>query len=393
MKRTVTLILGLLFVAAIGAEAADKVPGDVVSLFQKRCAVCHKGKMPPQGLSWEPSRIAEAIDRPSREVPEMKIIDPASPEASYILKKIRRDGGIKGKPMPPPKALGAEELKLLETWVLGLQRFPAPASAVGAPGDAAVDRERPAAETPASKRTFDTPAFFGTRLLNLPTTTTPDKGDFLVRISHRFSDPVGTGFDNLFGLDSYANILLSLGYGITDNLTVTVGRARSYKEFEFSADWLVAEQGRTAGLPFSAALHGGVSLATEGSPDEVKVFAGISLARQFTRRISVLVVPAIVTNADHWALNPQSTFSLGLGARYMVLKDFSIIGEWVPVLAGYSENESGWGLGIEKKIGGHVFQVFVNNGLGLTTAQVLPGGDLRLGDFDFRIGFNIFRTF
>jgi hypothetical protein len=393
MKRTVTLILGLFFVAAIGAEAADKVPANVVSLFQKRCAVCHKGKMPPQGLSWEPARIAEAIDRPSREVPELKIIDTAAPEASYILKKIHRGEGIKGKPMPPPKALGAEELKLLEAWVLGLQRFPAPASAVGAPGDAAVDLERPAAETPPSKGTFDTPAFFATRLLNLPTTTTPDKGDFLVRISHRFSDPVGTGLDNLFGLDSFANILLSLGYGITDNLTVTVGRARSYKEFEFSADWLVAAQGKTARLPFSATLHGGVSLATEVSPDEVKVFAGISLARQFTRRISVLVVPAIVTNADHWALSPQSTFSLGLGARYMVLKDFSIIGEWVPVLAGYSENESGWGLGIEKKIGGHVFQVFVNNGLGLTTAQFLPGGDLRLGDFDFRIGFNIFRTF
>ncbi len=393
MKKTMTIVLGLFFVATLVAGAADKVPAGVVSLFQKKCAVCHKGKMPPQGLSWEPARIAEALDRPSREVPELKIIDTASPEASYILKKVRRGAGIKGKPMPPPKALAAEELKLLETWVLGLQRFPAPASAVGGPGDAAVDLERPAAETPASNRTFDTPAFFGTQLLNLPTTTTPDKGDFLVRISHRFSDPVGTGFDNLFGLDSYANILLSLGYGITDNLTVTVGRARSYKEFEFSADWLVAEQGRTAGLPFSAALHGGVSLATEGPGDEMKVFAGISLARQFTRRISVLVVPALVTNANHWALNPQSTFSLGLGARYMILKDFSIIGEWVPVLAGYNEIESGWGLGIEKRIGGHVFQVFVNNSLGLTPAQVLPGGDLRLGDFDFRIGFNIFRTF
>jgi hypothetical protein len=50
-------------------------------------------------------------------------------------------------------------------------------------------------------------------------------------------------------------------------------------------------------------------------------------------------------------------------------------------------------LGFEKKIGGHVFQVFINNALGVTAAQVLPGGDYRLGDFDFRIGFNIFRKF
>jgi hypothetical protein len=392
MKRFASFFLGLLVLAAIGAWAEPNVPGQVVSLFQKRCAVCHRGKTPPRGLSWEPAHIAEAVDRPSREMPDLKIIDTASPESSYILKKIRREDGIKGKPMPPSKALGAEELKVLETWVLGLKKFPAPSSAAGSPGEAAV-ADPPAEDKAASRQPFDTPAFYGTRLLNLPTTTTPDKGDFLVRISHRFSDRVEEGLDDFFGLDSYANILLSVGYGITNNLTVTVGRARTYKEFEFSADWLVAEQGKTASLPFSATLHGGVSLVTEGTPDEAKIFAAVSLARQFTRRLSLLVVPAFVTNADHWALSPQSTFSVGVGARYMVLKEFSIIAEWTPALAGYKEIESGWGLGIEKRIGGHVFQVFVNNGLGLTTAQFLPGGDLRLRDFDFRIGFNIFRTF
>jgi len=393
MKRAVSVILCLLLVAIVSARAGDKVPGDVVSLFQKRCAVCHKGKTPPKGLSWEPTRIAEAIDRASNEVPELKIIDTASPESSYVLKKVRREGGIKGNPMPPLKALEADELKRLETWVLGLKAFPVPSSADGSPGKAAV---RPDAAAPArgtSKPSFNTPAFFGTQLLNLPTTATPAKGDVLVRISHRFSDPVDSGFDDLLGLDSAANILLSVGYGITDNLAVKVGRARAYKEFELSADWLMAEQGKTAGLPFSATLHGGVSLATDGSPDEAKVFAAVSLSRQFTRRLSFLVVPAFVTNADHWALNPESTFSLGLGARYMIFNEFSIIAEWVPALAGYKEIESGWGLGIEKRIGGHVFQVFVNNAVGLTPAQYLPGGDLRLGDFDFRIGFNIFRTF
>jgi len=65
----------------------------------------------------------------------------------------------------------------------------------------------------------------------------------------------------------------------------------------------------------------------------------------------------------------------------------------VPRLAGYKDSYSGWGLGIEKKIGGHVFQFFVTDSIGLTASQYLPGGDLKLGDGDFRIGFNIFRTF
>jgi hypothetical protein len=393
MKRTVAIILCLLGVATIGAWAMDKVPGDVVSLFQKKCAVCHKGKTPPQGLSWEPTQIAAAIDRPSSEAPELKIINTASPEESYILKKVRGSAGIKGSRMPLTGALTKDEIKVLENWVLGMKKLPAPASAVGSPGNDPIDPVPPAEVKPGSKRPFDTPAFWGTKLLNLPTTTTPDKGDFLIRISHRFSDRVEEGLDDFFGMDSYANILLSVGYGITNNLAVTVGRARSYKEYELSADWLVAEQGRTSGLPFSATLHGGVSLVTESSPDEAKLFIEASLARQITRRFSVMVVPAFVTNADHFDANPRDTFSLGVGARYMVFEGLSIIAEWVPALAGYKEIESGWGLGIEKKIGRHVFQFFFNNALGLTPAQYLPGGDLRLGDVDFRIGFNIFRTF
>jgi hypothetical protein len=395
MKKAASAILGFLFIAVCGAWSADKVPGDVVALFHKRCAVCHKGKTPPQGLSWEPTHIAEAIDRPSREAPELKIIDSASPEASYILKKVRRESDIKGKPMPPLKALGDKELQLLEAWILGLKRLPVPlpVSAVGGPANGTFAAGLSAQDEAAPDRAFDTPVFFGTRLLNLPTTTTPDKGDFLVRIAHRFSDRVEEGFDDLLGLDSYANIFLGVGYGITDNLAVSIGRARFDKEFELAADWLVAGQSKASGFPISIALHGGVDLVTESIPDEAKLFAMVSLSRQLTRRLSVLVVPAFVTNANHWDLSPESTFSLGLGARYMIFKEFSIIAEWVPVLAGYGDVEGGWGLGFEKKIGGHVFQIFINNALGLTAAQVLPGGDYRLGDFDFRIGFTIFRTF
>jgi cytochrome c551/c552 len=124
MKTIAAAILGLLIVAAAGSWAQADIPGEVVSLFQKRCAACHKGNTPPKGLSWEPGRIAETFDRTSREVPELKIIDTASPEMSYTLKKIRRGDDIKGKPMPPLKALVPDEFKVLETWILGLQKYP-----------------------------------------------------------------------------------------------------------------------------------------------------------------------------------------------------------------------------------------------------------------------------
>lgn len=389
---------GVLFLVALFAtgfsaalRAEDEVPEPVRKIFQQSCSGCHRGKFPPRGLNLEPANLAEVIDKPSQALPDLKIVDSIQPESSYLLRKVRREKGIVGKPMPPGKALRTSELQALEQWILGLGPSLGPESGVSGP-NLGLSAPQTAPETTAPKAGYEKPPFWGTRLINLPTTLTPGKGEFLLRISHRFSEPVDAGFGELFGLDSYANIMIGLGYGITDDLSVSLGRARFAKEWEFGADWLVAEQGLSGRLPFSVALHTGVSLATDGD-DSAKVFAVLSLSRQFTKRFSVLVAPAVATNVNHWDLDPEASFALGIGARYMVFEDFSVTAEWVPTLAGYKDVESGWGLGLEKKIGGHVFQVFVTNVFGLTTAQVLPGGDLRIGDLDLRIGFNIFRTF
>lgn len=129
MKRAVPIILVLFLAAASGGWAQGKIPDDVVSLFRKKCAQCHKGKFPPQGLSWETAKIAAAINASSKEAPDLKIIDTASPESSYVLKKVRGESGIKGSRMPPPGALTTEEIKILETWIKSLKKLPVPASA------------------------------------------------------------------------------------------------------------------------------------------------------------------------------------------------------------------------------------------------------------------------
>jgi hypothetical protein len=179
-----------------------------------------------------------------------------------------------------------------------------------------------------------------------------------------------------------------------------VGRTGLFKEMEFSSTWLILEQGKNASLPFSAAVNGGLSWVTQKQEGRgafnsrnFKINAQVILSRQFNERLSVLVVPVYSSNTNHWETDTQGTFSIGIGGRFMFLEDLSLIGEWVPVLAGYKDLANGWGFGIEKKIGGHVFQFFVTDSIGLTSAQFITGGDLRLGKGDLRIGFNIFRTF
>jgi len=77
----------------------------------------------------------------------------------------------------------------------------------------------------------------------------------------------------------------------------------------------------------------------------------------------------------------------------MFMNNVSLVGEWLPILSGYKNKHNGWGLGLEYKVGGHVFHVFVTNSYGLTSDQYITGGELYFMDNEYRLGFNIYQTF
>ena len=244
------------------------------------------------------------------------------------------------------------------------------------------------------------PAFFAPGLINLPTTGCLDKGEVLVRVSHRFYLPTSSGHRAMYGLDGPAFILLGLSYGVRDDWSVALGRTNLRDEVELSTAFSPFQQGDRLNFPFSAVVRGAVSLTTEvpeGSHvfvrDNVRFSIQASLSRQFTDAISILAVPSFCSNTDYSRPDEENTFGLGLGGRVMVLKNISLVGEIIPVLSGYSTGTDTWGLGVEVKKGGHVFHIFVTNAYGETTNQYLPGGDLKLADGDLRYGFNIYRSF
>ena len=107
--------------SVIGAPKDRDIPANVLAVFKKNCVRCHTGPKPPKGLSLIPGRIAAVIDAPSAEDPSLRIVDSEAPETSYLLKKIRREKDIAGKPMPPGRALSPEDLQVLEAWIAGLK--------------------------------------------------------------------------------------------------------------------------------------------------------------------------------------------------------------------------------------------------------------------------------
>ncbi len=323
--------------------------------------------------------LKSLLDIPSQEIPSLKLVDKENPEQSYLLMKIRGDKAIVGRRMPLDSSpIREDEIRIIEDWISTASTIP-------------LEKEKTL-----PKKEIRKPPFWGTRLINLPTTQSVGKGRLLFRISHRYYPAIKSGYNSLYGLDGPAVILLSFGYGLRDNLDLTLARTKLDKEVELSLKWVMFEQGKILTLPFSAALNIGGRLVTQSQPDR-KVFRAdnmkfnlqVILSHQVNNAMSLVLVPAYSSNTNHWDPSSEGTFALGTGGRWMIFDDFSIIWEWVPVLAGYKDNSNGWGLGIEKKIGGHVFQVFILNSTGLTSDQFIPGGE----DRNLRIGFNIFRKF
>ncbi len=400
MKFVIILILGMSIAFSAAIQASLNPVGDlsansltshekVTQIFSQNCSIsgCHKGAYPAMNLDLDKNKFLNSLlNVQSQEIRELKLVDIENPEKSYLLMKIKGEETIVGRQMPinaPP--LNEEDIQTIEDWIRDLE--------------VDIVEEAEAKKTPKKKR-FRKPAFWGTRIINLPTTRSIGKKRVLFRISHRYFPAVKEGYDFFYGLDGPAAIYLSLGYGITDNLSITLGRTNLLKEAEFSIKWVMVEQGKKFSVPFSAGINFGGSLITRSLPgketfrsENSKLNLQFVFSHQLTPAVSFLVVPAYSSNTHPLESSSEGTFAFGLGSRLMFLNDLSLIIEWIPVLSGYTEDFSGWGIGMEKKIGGHIFQVFILNSVGLTSAQFIPGGEYRLGDREFRVGFNIFRWF
>jgi hypothetical protein len=132
-------------------------------------------------------------------------------------------------------------------------------------------------------------------------------------------------------------------------------------------------------------------------------FSGqLILTREVMPRVSLLVVPGLLVNPSEAESDDGPLMTLGLGARWRLDRRLSLVGEWVPIVGGYTRTTTfgndnrfdSWGGGLEIHIGGHVFQIVLTNSVGLATDQYMRGGDLDIRDIagpDVRLGFNIFR--
>ena len=89
-------------------------------------------------------------------------------------------------------------------------------------------------------------------------------------------------------------------------------------------------------------------------------------------------------------VDDNDTILLGVGTRLRVRPTVYLTIEGSPRVAGYGPGSAQIGVGLEKRSGGHVFQLTIGNGFGTTIGQLARGA---ANTDNWYLGFSISRKF
>ena len=229
------------------------------------------------------------------------------------------------------------------------------------------------------------------RLVNLPSNLRlpRHKGNFT--ISHRFNGNLRDGsfkdqLEELFGLDRGANIGIEYRYAVLKHVQAVFLRTNIDRTIQFSGRFDPIRQSDSMPLSISPVI------AAEGSNNfrlNRQQSVGVVLGRTIGTRLALYAMPMWVNNAGAAAAPGQDTSFIGLGGRARIGNMVYLVVEASPRLAGYKADTALYAFAIEKRLGGHIFQVNFTNAPSTTFGQIARGGF----DGNLTLGFNISRKF
>lgn len=214
------------------------------------------------------------------------------------------------------------------------------------------------------------------------------------RVTHRFQRPLGDGdfgdlAGDLFGLDNGAVIALEYRFGIIPNGQIGIHRSSHNKTIAFFGQYGVLRQSKALiDLSAFVSTEGTDNLKENHSPA-----LGVIVSRSIGEWAAVYVEPMWVNNTNNLPselVDHNDTAFVGIGARVRIRPTVYLVGEGAPRVAGFKPGANHAAFGIEKRAGGHVFQLNFSNSFATTMGQLARGG---VNSDDWYLGFNLSRKF
>ena len=200
----------------------------------------------------------------------------------------------------------------------------------------------------------------------------------------------------LFGIDGPVNMRLSLAYGLSNKMMVTLGRSNVTDNLDLTFKYK-ALQIRNRHFPLLFGFEAGVahnSQVSKALSDEGKkgqFFGQMSVNTLLWKKLGLAVVPSYLFNSYIYCTDSQYSFTLGSAIQFYVSPYLSLLAEWNPTVSGWRRYHNTVAVAFEIETGGHFFKIILTNNAMLNTAHHLAGADLNFASGDWRLGFMITR--
>lgn len=241
------------------------------------------------------------------------------------------------------------------------------------------------------------------RLVNGHSIEVPYKKSMQMMIQHRFGELSGGAYE-LWGLDQ-AYMRFGFEYGITDRLSLGVGRSNVQKTYDGHIKYKFMRQSSGAkNMPITAVWLSEMTMSGQKwaepnrdnyTSSRINYVHQLLLARKFNRNFSLQLMPTLVHRnlAPRGQVNDQIV--MGIGGRYKVSGSVAFNVEYYPVVVGKTANSyNSLAVGCDIETGGHVFQITLSNTTALSDnlylTNQLNGNWLKGG---IHLGFNLMRVF
>ncbi|MBL0310194.1 MAG: hypothetical protein IPP77_11105 [Bacteroidetes bacterium] len=282
------------------------------------------------------------------------------------------------------------------------------------------------------QRQYVSYTFKTTRIITGHSIETTKKKTIDFRVSHRFGDIAtkNRNYHTLFGFDEASDIGIVVDYGVTENLTLGIGRMKGagpHRElWNTGIKYRALRQTKDFKIPFTITLFGNVVLSSMlPSTDTTALNYFPKSYEGFSHRLSYTVQALLGIKATEWLslqLSPtfiwrnlvpyndqNGLFLIGLSGRARFSKRTAFVfeyfqpimkpgvggREYFPMLRNI-KNAAYYPpiqIGVEFETGGHVFHVNLSNSAGLLESDFLPYNNRNWLQGQFRFGFTIARYF
>lgn len=267
--------------------------------------------------------------------------------------------------------------------------------------------------------------FKESKIIVLQTTETVKAKTMAFHINHLFGN-IGTqsngGFHSLYGLDNVSDVRFGLDFGISNNLTLGLGRSKQSELIDGFMKYRFLTQTTDNKIPVSVAFYGDLGYNPQRSavfysgaePGYEKTLlhrlsytSQLLVARKFSKRFSMLIAPTYqyrnyilaTINANNKAQETNGLFATAIGGRFKLTHRIVLVADYFQLFSQYRMNNAlnpfynPLSIGVEIETGGHVFHLNFTNTSGIVENNFIPRTTDNWLRGGFKFGFNISRVF